>query len=266
MRYRVHPIHIGNFTVAYHGEDVRFPKVTNIPSFIFLLFDENGEALLVDTGFDIDHIPAPDSTGERASGQDIPSLIRKFGVDPLKIKKIIQTHLHWDHTAGIKYFPNAEIYVQVDEITGLLHLNEFEDVAFNTGDWLDRMDSFIFAHGNCEIIPGIEVIRTGVHTHGHQAVKIQGEDKSILLLGDFPFTYDWLWTMVPHKYWIKYREEKGKKYFWTEDIRPVIEKWHNTIKNPSQKPLMDYPANELQKIADISIFSHDAKLINKDII
>jgi glyoxylase-like metal-dependent hydrolase (beta-lactamase superfamily II) len=252
--------------VAYHGDDVRFPKVQNIPSFIFLLFDENGEALLVDTGFDIDHIPAPDSYGERIAGRDIPSLIEKFGVDPLKIKKIIQTHLHWDHTAGLKYFPNAEIYVQISEIAGLLNLNEFEDIAFNTKDWLDRMDSFILVDGDCEIMPGIEVIRTGIHTHGHQAVKIHGADKSIMLLGDSPFTYDWLWTMVPYKYWIKYREEKGKDHFWTEDIVHTIEKWYKKNKKESLNPLRDYPANELQKLADISIFSHDIKLINKDII
>ena len=266
MRYRVYPIHIGNFTVAYHGDDVRFPKVHNIPSFIFLLFDENGEALLVDTGFDIGHIPAPDSSGERIDDQSIPSLVEKFGVDPLKIKKIIQTHLHWDHTAGIKYFPNAEIYVQAGEIAGLLNLKEFEDVSYNTNDWLDRMDSFILVHGNCEILPGIELIRTGIHTYGHQAVKIQGEDKSIMLLGDSPFTYDWLWTMVPHKYWLKYREGVGKKFFWTEDIIPAIEKWHKKNKMESMPPLRDYPASELQKIADISIFSHDVKLINTDII
>ncbi|MCL1865254.1 MAG: MBL fold metallo-hydrolase [Spirochaetes bacterium] len=266
MKYRVHPIHIGNFTVAYHGDDVKFPKVVNIPSFIFLLFDENGEALLVDTGFDIDHIPAPDSYGERIDGLEISDLIKKFGVDPLKIKKIIQTHLHWDHTAGLKYFPNAEIYLQVGEIKGLLDLQEFEDVAFNTSNWLDRTDSFILIHGDHKILPGIEVIHTGIHTPGHQSVKVQGEDKTILLLGDAPFTYDWLWTMVPHKYWASYKNGDGKKFFWTEDILPVIEKWYNKNKNESQKPLKDYPAKELYKLADISIFSHDPKLINKDII
>lgn len=266
MRYRVYPIHIGNFTVAYNGDDIKFPKVTNIPSFIFLLLDENGEALLVDTGFDIDHIPAPDSFGERISGQEIPDLIKKFGIDPLKIKKIIQTHLHWDHTAGLKYFPNAEIYLQIDEIKGLLNLKEFEEVSFNLNDWLNRMDSFILIHGDYEIIPGIEVIRTGIHTYGHQAVKVQGEDKSIMLLGDSPFTYDWLWTMILPKYWEAYKNGKGKNFFWRDDFIPVIEEWYRKNKKELQNPLRDYSADELRKIADISIFSHDPGLINRDII
>ena len=262
----MHPIHIGNFTVAYHGDDIKFPKVANIPSFIFLLFDENGEAIIVDTGFDIDHVPAPDSYGEKVSGIDISGHIEKFGVDPLKIKKIIQTHLHWDHTAGLKYFPNAEIYLQVDEIKGLLNLKDFEEVSFNTNDWLSRMDNFILIHGDCEILPGIEVIRTGIHTYGHQAVKIQGEDKSIMLLGDSPFTYDWLWSVIPPKFWAAYKKGKGKKFFWADDLLHIIEEWYNKNKNESQKPLKDYPPSELRKMADISIFSHDPGLINKDII
>jgi glyoxylase-like metal-dependent hydrolase (beta-lactamase superfamily II) len=230
-----------------------------------LLLDENGEALLVDTGFDIDHIPAPDSYGERISDQEIPDLIKKFGIDPLKIKKIIQTHLHWDHTAGIKYFPNAEIYLQVDEIKGLLNLREFEEISFNPNDWLNRIDSFILIHGDYEIVPGIEVMRTGIHTYGHQVVKIQSEDKSIMLLGDSPFTYEWLWTLIPRKYWEEYRHGKGKNFFWGDDLIH-IEEWYRKNKRSSQKPLRDYSVNELQKIADISIFSHDPSLINRDII
>jgi len=267
MRYRVYPLLTGQFTVAFNGKgDLKFPKVKNIPSYIFLIVDENGEAVLVDTGFDLNHIPAPDSFGEREPHQEIPYLIKQQGIDPLNIKKIIQTHLHWDHAAGIKHFPNAQIYLQSGEIEGLFHLREYEETSFCPGHWLDRLDDFILLDGNQEILPGIEVIRTGGHTHGHQAVKIRGESQSILLLGDSPFTYEWLWTIVPEIYWDEYRAGGGEKFFWRNEILPFIDNWYKKRKSADPRLLKDYTIGELQNIGDVQIFSHDPGLKGREYI
>lgn len=264
MNYKIYPLLTGHFTVAFNGKgDLKFPKVKNIPSYIFLLVDENGEAILVDTGFDTNHIPAPDSHGERTADQEIPFLIKQTGIDPLNIKKIIQTHLHWDHAAGIKHFPNAEIYLQSGEIEGLFHLREYEETSFCPDHWFDRLDNFILLDGNQEIVPGIEVIRTGGHTSGHQAVKVQGETSSVLLLGDSPFTYEWLWTLVPEIYWNEYRLNGGEKFFWRKEILPLIEVWYKKSKNTNNTILKDYTMNDLLKIGDIQIFSHDPGLKDK---
>ncbi len=265
MKYRVYPLLTGHFTVAFNGNgNLKFPRVKDIPSYIFLLVDENGESVVVDTGFDTNHIPAPDSHGEREPVQEIPFLIKQAGIDPLNVKKIIQTHLHWDHAAGIKHFPNAEIFLQSGEIEGLYNLREYEETSFCPAHWIDRLDSFILLDGNSEIIPGIEVIRTGGHTKGHQAVKIQGESRSILLLGDSPFTYEWLWTLVPEKYWNEYRSEGGEKFFWRDELLPVIDKWYRKIKPASPKILKDCSTDELMNIGDLQIFSHDPGLKGKE--
>jgi glyoxylase-like metal-dependent hydrolase (beta-lactamase superfamily II) len=264
MRYRIYPLLTGHFTVAFNGKaDMKFPKVNDIPSYIFLLVDENGEAVVVDTGFDLEHIPAPDSHGERDPEQEIPFLVKQAGIDPLNVKKIIQTHLHWDHAAGIKHFPNAEIYLQSGEIQGLFNLREFEETSFCPAHWIDRLDSFILFEGNHEILPGIEVIRTGGHTNGHQAVKIKGEHQNILLLGDSPFTYEWLWTLVPGIYWEEYRSGKGRKFFWKNELLPVIDEWYKKRTVVYPQALKDYSIRELQKIGDIQIFSHDPGLKGK---
>jgi glyoxylase-like metal-dependent hydrolase (beta-lactamase superfamily II) len=264
MKYRVYPLLTGHFTVAFNGKgDLKFPKVENIPSYIFLLIDENGEAVVVDTGFDLDHIPTPDSYGERKPEQEIPFLIKQAGIDPLNIKKIIQTHLHMDHAAGIKHFPNAEIFLQGGEIRGLFNLREYEEISFCPDHWIARLDSFILIEGNREILPGIEVIRTGGHTHGHQCVKIQGENQSIFLLGDSPFTYEWLWTLIPDAYWDEYRSGKGKKFFWKDELLPVIDKWYKTKFKPAPELLKNYSMDDLKNIGDVQIFSHDPGLEGK---
>lgn len=267
MRYKVYPLLTGHFTVAFKGKgDLKFPRVKDIPSYIFLLVDENGEAVVVDTGFDTGHIPAPDSHGEREPEQEIPFLIKEAGIDPLAVKKLIQTHLHWDHAAGIKHFPNAEIYLQSGEIEGLFNLREYEETSFCPAHWLDRLDSFILLNGNQEILPGIELIRTGGHTSGHQGVKIAGENQSIMLLGDSPFTYEWLWTLVPDSYWNEYRHGKGKKFFWKEELLPVIDRWYKKQKKTSSGLMRDYSISELQKMGDLQIFSHDPELKGKKIL
>ncbi len=267
MKYRVYPLLTGHFTVAFSGiGNIKFPKVKDIPSYIFLLVDENGEAVVVDTGFDLNHIPAPDSYGSRDETQEIPYLIKQKGIDPSGIKKIIQTHLHWDHAAGIRHFPNAEIYLQSGEIEGLYHLRKYEETSFCPAHWIDRLDSFILLDGNCEILPGLEVIRTGRHTHGHQALKIQGENQSVILLGDSPFTYEWLWTLVPDVYWDEYASGKGKKYFWRDELLPVIDKWYSKRKASLPQNLKDYTAKDLNEMGDLKIFSHDPGLKGTDYI
>lgn len=264
MRYKVYPLLTGHFTVAFNGKgDLKFPRVKDIPSYIFLLVDENGEAVAVDTGFDINHIPAPDSHGEREPEQEIPFLIKQAGIDPLNVKKLIQTHLHWDHAAGIKHFPNAEIYLQSGEIEGLFSLRQYEETSFCPDHWIDRLDSFILLDGDHTILPGIEVIRTGGHTQGHQAVKINGENQSILLLGDSPFTYEWLWTLVPDVYWDEYRAGKGEQFFWTKNQLPLIDKWYKKVKVHSSQIMKDYTMGELNTIGDIHVFSHDPGLKGK---
>lgn len=264
MRYRVFPLLTGHFTVAFNGRgDLKFPRVKDIPSYIFLLIDENGEAVVVDTGFDLNHIPAPDSHGERDPEQEIPFLIKQAGIDPLKVKTLIQTHLHWDHAAGIKHFPNAEIYLQAGEIKGLFHLREYEETSFCPAHWIDRLDSFILIEGDYNILPGIDVIRTGGHTDGHQAVRINGERRSILLLGDSPFTYEWLWTLVPDVYWNEYRSGAGGKFFWKNDLLPEIDSWFRKQKVHSSGISRDYKMDELRSLGDLNIFSHDPGLKGK---
>lgn len=265
MRYRVYPLLTGHFTVAFNAsDDLKFPKVNNIPSYIFLLVDEKGDAIVVDTGFDTDYVPAPDSFGERLPEQEIPFLIKQAGFDPLGIKKIIQTHLHWDHAAGIKHFPNAEIFIQSGEIRGLFNLREFEEISFCPVHWIDRLDSFILTDGDKEIIPGIEAIRAGSHTRGHQAVKIKGEKENILLLEDSPFSYEWLWTRIPAFYWNRYRSAAGKKFFWREELLPVIDKWYRKKIKEYPQNLTGYSMEDLQAMGDIKIFSHDPGLKDKE--
>ncbi|HPS58289.1 MAG TPA: MBL fold metallo-hydrolase [Spirochaetota bacterium] len=261
MKYTVQPLLNGFFTVAFKGNEImKFPKVNNIPSFIFLITSEEGEHIIVDTGFDLSHIPGPDSSGIKKSEHEIPAIFNRLGIDPLSIKKLIQTHLHWDHAAGIKHFPNAEIYVQAAEFNGLFSLREFEETSFAPHHWLDSLDRFILLNGDCEIMPGIKLLQSGGHTEGHQGVRVNGMEKSIVLIGDSPFTYEWLWTLVPVSFWDNYRVGAGRKFFWQDELSVQLRDWYEKHK-PAESLVRTYrTVNELKSSGDIALFSHDPGL------
>ena len=263
MRYKVCPLLIGDFTITFNVPGVKFPKVNDVPTLIFLLIDENGEAIVVDTGFDINYVPGLDSYGRIEPEQEIPYLLKHAGIDPLNVKKLIMTHLHWDHAAGIKNFPNAEIFVQQAEIEALFNLRDNEETTFCPGHWIDRLDSFILIDGTKNILPGIEVIRTGIHTKGHQAIKIQGMEKSILLIGDTFSTNEWLWTLVPPAHWQELRNGEGEKYFWREELLPRIEKWYRGKKLDIPQPLKEFTINTLKEIGGKQLYSHDGTISGK---
>ncbi len=256
----IHPLLTGFFTVSFKG-NLKFPKVENIPSFIFLIVTPSGEPVLVDTGFATDHIPAPDSWGRREPEQEIPSLLKKFGLEPSDIKRVVQTHLHWDHAAGLKYFPHADIYIQASEFEGLFHLLKYEETSFCPDHWFQLRDRFILVDGDLEILPGITLLRTGGHTSGHQALKVECGDKTAILLGDSPFTYEWLWTLVPEDLWELYRTGTGKKFFWADELLPVIEKWFKAADIIKGTDHEDYTVDDIKRMGEIHIFSHDPSLL-----
>jgi glyoxylase-like metal-dependent hydrolase (beta-lactamase superfamily II) len=263
MNYTVHPILNGFFTVAFSSDNnIKFPKVENIPSFSFLIIDENNIPLLVDTGFDLNHIPGPNSRGIKKEEHHLEYNLKKYGFAVKDIKTVIQTHLHWDHAANIGLFTEAEIFIQKSEIAGLFNLRENEETSYCPYHWIDSLERFRLVDGDCEIKPGINIIRSSGHTEGHQSVQINTADKTVLLIGDSPFTYEWLWTLVPDELWASFRSGDGERFFWQDKLAGRISKW---LEDQAIYTCHGNNSNNGNK-EEIKIFSHDPGLIGKETI
>src|SRR6185503_2849844 len=50
-----------------------------------------------------------------APGEDVPSQLRKRGLEPGEIPIVVMTHLHLDHTSAISEFPNSTFVVSEAE-------------------------------------------------------------------------------------------------------------------------------------------------------
>lgn len=261
MNYTVHPLLNGFFTVAFGKENnIKFPKVENIPSFSFLAIDENNIPLLIDTGFDINHIPGPDSGGIKKEEHHLEYSLNEYGFTPADIKTVIQTHLHWDHAANIDLFTEADIFVQKAEFEGLFNLMENEETSYCPAHWINSLERFRLVSGDCEIKPGIKLIMSPGHTQGHQNVQINTGNRTVTLVGDSPFTYEWLWTLVPDDLWADFRSGEGSRFFWQHKLAERLNLWLKV------QPCYTCPEKNPFRFREeeIKIFSHDPGLIGKE--
>jgi glyoxylase-like metal-dependent hydrolase (beta-lactamase superfamily II) len=96
-----------------------------VPVPAFLIRHPSAGAILVDTGLH----PSVASDGKEnfggmgnrfgnpslEPGEDIPSQLRKLGLDPGEIPIVVMTHMHIDHTSAISEFPNSTFVLSETE-------------------------------------------------------------------------------------------------------------------------------------------------------
>ncbi len=222
MNHLIYPIYNGSFTVKMGGGGF-FPDVKNIPSYAFLIVNENtGGLILIDTGFHPDFIPGVDSTSVHFEDLHFSEVLEHWGYRTEDIKTVIMTHMHWDHTGSIAKFPRARFYVQGEELRALVRLPVNEECSFCPSHWLPHLQQFELLEGTTEIEPGLKVIFNSGHTAGHQAIEVQTAEGRIILGGDAPFNYTAMWEKIPEPYWQQFRAGYGGRFYWDDNVRKEI--------------------------------------------
>lgn len=121
--------------------------------------------------------------------------LKKLGIIPEQVTKVVLTHLHWDHAWNLKLFPNAKFYVQEKEIYqsvvpythehtqyGYMGIQGYENPPF-----LQHIHQMVPVRGEYELCPGILLVPTPGHTHGSQSVLVDTEEGRYAITGDFCF-------------------------------------------------------------------------------
>lgn len=160
-------------------EDGKAPSSINV--FLIRLAGKN---ILVDAGF-----------GTVAPGTSalLPAL-NSLGLAPESIDVVVLTHMHMDHVGGLlmhkkKAFPNASVMVAKAELDYWLELAEKSPdnpnaqlVKTVTEVYGARvLPPFAF---DTEILPGVTVLDASGHTPGHTVLRLEAEDKKLLIIGD----------------------------------------------------------------------------------
>jgi glyoxylase-like metal-dependent hydrolase (beta-lactamase superfamily II) len=150
--------------------------------------------VLVDTGFLEDDA---EKRGIRNYVRPSTVVEKVAGVKANNIPMALISHLHYDHWAGHSLFPNAEYWVQKDEVAfwtgpyaskaafrGSANVEQLARlVPLNYGTKLKIVD------GDREVLPGITVHRVGGHTAGLQIVSVKTKSGTVVLTSDASHFY-----------------------------------------------------------------------------
>src|SRR6201985_2924892 len=171
------------------------PKGMVTTSFNPQLVNTGGKLVLVDSGNGIANFEPT----KGAVGRTIQNLAAA-GVDPKNIDVVLMSHLHPDHTNGIRAadgslaFPNAEIMVPSvdwafwtsDENTAKAQSNEMMKNYFaNVKKTFAGIESKVTKYEwGKEVAPGITSISTPGHTPGHTSFAVASGNSKILIQSD----------------------------------------------------------------------------------
>ena len=162
-------------------------ETITIDYFVWLL-QGGSEPIVVDTGF----TPQMAEARKRKYHASPADQLRRLGVDAKAVKKVLITHLHWDHFGGFGYFPNATFYLQTKEYqywTGPLLRFKAAQRSIEPQDMaelvrLNLQGRIRFVDGSEEVVPGISLHYVGGHTAGTQVVRVNTAKGSAVIASD----------------------------------------------------------------------------------
>lgn len=118
-------------------------------------------------------------------GDDVVSQIARISMNPEHIGHVALSHLHYDHSGAIEFFPSATFYVQRTELRFAYWPASYQATMYARPDfehpvqwrecsgWTD-----VFGDGTIVLFP------TPGHTPGHQSMLVKLEHRNIILVGD----------------------------------------------------------------------------------
>jgi 4-pyridoxolactonase len=182
--------------------EVRFPVYS-------ILVETPKERILVDTGFDYDHVMKvlPFEKPVQSPEQTIPGALNRIGLRPEDVGVVVNSHFHFDHCGGNKFFPQARKICHRLEIQQAATPEPFEvlgysDLSFSaeaaearglTAQLLPgttRENSrFEGVEGDVELAPGVTLVFTPGHSIGHYSLLVEFDGRRPIL-----FTIDGAYT------------------------------------------------------------------------
>jgi glyoxylase-like metal-dependent hydrolase (beta-lactamase superfamily II) len=128
--------------------------------------------------------------------QALPVQLEALGVDPLSVRTVVMTHLHYDHASGVAQFPEATFVVSAAEWRAASeggprqgyrprqfdHALDWRTIDYEHAD----VDSYATFGRSVDLLGdgSIRLVFTPGHTHGHQSLVLRLHDRELLLTGD----------------------------------------------------------------------------------
>lgn len=183
--YSIHPIVVGTkvFDKGMMTYQYNYGSSFTIP--IYSWYIEGGDQkILVDTG---EMSPIKSDDREKAIGGKIYTFeegLEIWELTPADIDIVIHTHLHNDHCENDYKCENATIYTHAKELE---HIHDPHPLDFRyLEDFIEDVEDngqLEIVTDDREIVPGINVIHTPVHTDGGLSVAIDTAEGKAIITG-----------------------------------------------------------------------------------
>jgi len=180
------------------GKKVRIPVVMS-------LVKTTQGYILFDTGLNPEGLVDPVGTwGEKESlvaefkpEDDIRYRLNELGLKPEDISYVVNSHLHYDHTGGNQFFPQAKFIVQKAEYRFARFPDDFAAAAY-ISDHFDHPFEFHLIEGDQELFDGVFLMFTPGHTPGSQSMALSlPETGTVVLTGDVVYSTENIEKHIP---------------------------------------------------------------------
>jgi N-acyl homoserine lactone hydrolase len=180
------------------GKKIKIPVVMS-------LIETSEGYVLFDTGLNPEGINNPQKAwGEKASlivkfekENDIRNRLKELGLKINDIKYVVNSHLHYDHTGGNKFFKKAKFVVQKAEYRFAHFPDEFASHAYIKNHF-DLPFNYFLIEGDYELLPGLYIIFTPGHTPGSQSLLVElPKTGKVLLTGDAIYCHENIDKNIP---------------------------------------------------------------------
>src|SRR5690349_4154937 len=157
-----------------HGwnKEIRFPVYS-------IFVDHPNGKVLIDTGFDRAWVERvlPFEKPQQTEEQTIVAQLAKIGVRPEDVDIVVNSHLHFDHCSGNRYFPGARFIMTREELRHAFVPDPWERLGYDR-TLVDmqgaRMELIELNDGyEYEVVSGVTLIFTPGHSNGHLSVVVR---------------------------------------------------------------------------------------------
>lgn len=201
---RLYPLYCGfeiaDTGVAYRGQG---GELESAPIGVFAV-DTGEGVVLVDSGANEEVVWDPDECPRfyvpfrqpviRESDAILPRLA-EAGYTAADVTHVVITHMHSDHSGGIRRFPGARIVIQRPELEYARTAGP-ERGMLRT-DWELPTTQWDVVEGDVQVAPGVLAFATYGHTPGHQSVIVRLEHSDVIVPGDAGATVRNFDEMIP---------------------------------------------------------------------
>lgn len=170
-----------------HLADVTLPKGAPLegqgcPVYGFVITHPEG-IVVIDTGIGGDQ-PGIEAL-YRPVRRPLANALAELDIATADVTLVINTHLHFDHCGDNRLFPGRPIFAQRAECEAA-HAPDY-----TIPDWVDFPGAnYELLDGEREVLPGLAIVPTPVHTPGHQSVILETREGRVIIAGQAAYTVD----------------------------------------------------------------------------